>query len=359
MSARSIAAIIGGLLVILAAPLIAAVTVVAVITPAQGVCSSVIGGGPWQAPLVADYVVTSKFGPRFHPVLHITKVHTGIDLVATGGDKTIIAASAGTVTTASYNSAYGNQVVLDHGNGLQTRYAHMAASPAVSVGQKVQPGTKLGVQGATGYVTGPHLHYEVIRGGSAIDPAPFMKDQGAPLTGRGAGTGTEPDAGVVEAAAPASSGVTASTTDGQKVSFSAGSEQLKNAAVIAKVGGEAGVGSKGVVVALATALQESGLRNLDYGDRDSLGLFQQRPSTGWGTPAQVRTPELAAKAFFGVADHTHNTGLTQIKGWEDMSVTDAAQAVQRSGFPDAYARWEPVARAIADAVGVPAGSCLA
>ena len=77
-------------------------------------------------------------------------------------------------------------------------------------------------------------------------------------------------------------------------------------------------------------------------------MFQQRPSSGWGTVAQIRDPHLATRAFYGVADHTHNPGLTDVNGWQDMSVAQAAQAVQRSAFPDAYAKWEPAARAIVE-----------
>ena len=80
-------------------------------------------------------------------------------------------------------------------------------------------------------------------------------------------------------------------------------------------------------------MQESTLLNVDYGDRDSLGLFQQRPSQGWGTDAQIQDPVLASKAFYGVATHTSNPGLLDISGWQSMSVTQAAQAVQRSALP--------------------------
>ncbi|GAB2864605.1 peptidoglycan DD-metalloendopeptidase family protein [Nocardioides pacificus] len=121
-------------------------------------------------------------------------------------------------------------------------------------------------------------------------------------------------------------------------------EQARNAATIVKVGNDLGVPPQAHVVALATALQESGLRNLDHGDRDSLGLFQQRPSTGWGSSAQIRNPVLATRAFYGRAAHTNNPGLLDIAGWEQMRVSEAAQAVQRSGFPDAYADDEDLAR---------------
>ncbi|OXM60937.1 C40 family peptidase [Amycolatopsis vastitatis] len=119
-------------------------------------------------------------------------------------------------------------------------------------------------------------------------------------------------------------------------------EQLGNASTIVAVGKQLHVPEPGWVVAIAAALQESGLRNLHYGDRDSLGLFQQRPSMGWGTPEQITTPAYAATKFF---EHLQAT-----PGWEQMSVTDAAQAVQRSGFPHAYAKHEDTARAIVAAM---------
>ena len=123
-------------------------------------------------------------------------------------------------------------------------------------------------------------------------------------------------------------------------------EQITISSAIIAEGKTHGIPPQGWVVALATALQESGIRNLDYGDRDSRGPFQQRPSTGWGTIAQVTNVALSIRAFYGVAAHTHNPGLIDIHGWQDMPVTRAAQAVQRSGFPDAYAKWEPAARSI-------------
>jgi cell wall-associated NlpC family hydrolase len=118
------------------------------------------------------------------------------------------------------------------------------------------------------------------------------------------------------------------------------SAQLGNAQIIAQVGVSMDVPMPGETIAIATALQESDLQNLDYGDRDSLGLFQQRPSQGWGTPAQILTPSYAAKQFY--------TQLLQVPGWRSMPTTDAAQAVQRSAFPDAYAKWQDEAQALAE-----------
>lgn len=102
------------------------------------------------------------------------------------------------------------------------------------------------------------------------------------------------------------------------------------------------VPARGQIVALATALQESGLRNLDYGDRDSLGLFQQRPSQGWGTATEIRDPVHASTKFY--------EALLKVSGWQSMTVTQAAQAVQKSGYPEAYAKWEPLVTALQKAI---------
>jgi LysM repeat protein len=125
-------------------------------------------------------------------------------------------------------------------------------------------------------------------------------------------------------------------------------EMRRNAEVIVSVGRAAGVGDNGLVIALAAAAQESGLRNVHHGDRDSLGLFQQRPSSGWGTAEQVMDPVRASLAFFGGAGNPNvgiTRGLLDIPGWDAMTLTQAAQAVQISAFPDHYAKWETSARA--------------
>ncbi len=119
-------------------------------------------------------------------------------------------------------------------------------------------------------------------------------------------------------------------------------DQAANAATIAAVGKHEGMSDHAVTVALAAAQQESRLRNLNFGDRDSVGLFQQRPSQGWGTPAQLVNPRYAAASFY--------RALTNVDGWATMDVTDAAQHVQRSAAPDAYAAWEPQARVLAQAL---------
>ncbi|GGZ40605.1 C40 family peptidase [Streptomyces poonensis] len=119
-------------------------------------------------------------------------------------------------------------------------------------------------------------------------------------------------------------------------------EQIPNAQTIVATGIGLHIPKRGQVIALATAMQESRLRNLSGGDRDSLGLFQQRPSQGWGTPDQIRDPVHASEGFY--------KALLQVKGWQQMTVTQAAQAVQKSAYPDAYAQWEPLATALQKAI---------
>jgi hypothetical protein len=128
-------------------------------------------------------------------------------------------------------------------------------------------------------------------------------------------------------------------------------EQARNAITVAQVARDLQVPRYGLQIAIATAIQESKLVNLTGGDRDSGGLFQQLPSTGWGSRAEVTNPVLAARAFLGKAQHTGNPGLLDIPGWQDMPLTEAAHAVQLSGFPDAYAQWEDVAGDITDLLG--------
>jgi hypothetical protein len=119
-------------------------------------------------------------------------------------------------------------------------------------------------------------------------------------------------------------------------------EQAENAALMAAISVQRGLPARAATIAIATAYQESKLVNVDYGDRDSLGLFQQRPSQGWGTPQQVTDPTYATNAFYDA--------LAQVDGFESMEVTVAAQEVQRSGYPEAYADHEADARVLASAL---------
>ena len=118
--------------------------------------------------------------------------------------------------------------------------------------------------------------------------------------------------------------------------------QARYAGLITAIAVQRGMPARAASIALAAAYQESDLRNLRGGDRDSAGLFQQRPSQGWGTEEQVRDPVHATNAFFDA--------LAKVEGYEQLEITVAAQEVQRSGFPDAYADHEADARALASAL---------
>ncbi|WP_066641691.1 hypothetical protein [Serinicoccus hydrothermalis] len=116
-------------------------------------------------------------------------------------------------------------------------------------------------------------------------------------------------------------------------------EQAANAGTIAAVSVQRGLPPRAATIALATAIQESKLRNLRYGHADSQGLFQQRPSQGWGTVEQITDPVYASNAFYDA--------LVQVEGWQDGVVTQVAQEVQRSAFPEAYADHEQEGRVLA------------
>jgi hypothetical protein len=137
-------------------------------------------------------------------------------------------------------------------------------------------------------------------------------------------------------------GCTVVSGKGDGASYRFTPEQAVNAATIAAVGTGRGMPERAVTIALATALQESALRNIRHGDRDSLGLFQQRPSQGWGTPEEIMDPTYSAGIFY---EH-----LDKVPGYTRLPLTVAAQRVQRSGFPQAYAKHEPDATLLAAAL---------
>ena len=116
--------------------------------------------------------ITSGYGMRYHPVLHYSRMHTGVDMSA-GSGTPIHACRGGTVAIAGSQGGYGNTVVIDHGGGMATLYAHQS-SIRVSVGQQVSAGDVVGLVGSTGMSTGPHLHFEVRLSGNPVDPAPYL-----------------------------------------------------------------------------------------------------------------------------------------------------------------------------------------
>ncbi|MEU8410390.1 hypothetical protein AB0C19_29680 [Micromonospora sp. NPDC048842] len=154
----------------------------------------------------------------------------------------------------------------------------------------------------------------------------------------------KPVAVAVQADKPDTSKLIPHGTQGDQSRISLNDEQTANVKAIIAATKKAGLPERAAVISIATSLQESKLENLghlgDMNDHDSLGLFQQRPSSGWGTPEQITDPAYSTTAFL--------KGLKQVDGWQDMPLTDAAQTVQVSAYPDAYAQWEQQA---ADLVG--------
>ena len=134
--------------------------------------------------------------------------------------------------------------------------------------------------------------------------------------------------------------------------FTPSAEQLDNAKAIVDTAKEMGLPPRAWTIAVATSLQETNLKNIGHlgakNDHDSQGLFQQRPSTGWGTAEQITDPAYATKAFLEGTDS--NRGLTDIDGWENMPLTTAAQKVQVSAYPEHYAKHEQQAGDIINAI---------
>ncbi|MEU0156409.1 hypothetical protein [Micromonospora fulviviridis] len=158
---------------------------------------------------------------------------------------------------------------------------------------------------------------------------PLNHHEAAPTTGLS-------EAAVVQADKPDAAKLIPHGVQGAQSKIALSDEQLANAKAIIAATKKAGLPERAAVISIATSLQESKLENLghlgDKNDHDSLGLFQQRPSSGWGTPEQITDPEYSTLAF--------EKGLKQVNGWQDMPLTEAAQTVQVSAYPDAYAQWE-------------------
>lgn len=137
----------------------------------QEITGSVVGTGRFTWPVPGYYKLSSKYGYRWHPVTGTWKLHTGIDISSSGiyGAR-IVAADDGTVSLSGWNGGYGWCVVINHGNGYSTLYAHMKAASSLKKGQAVTKGSTVGYVGSTGTSTGPHLHFEIRQNGSPKDP---------------------------------------------------------------------------------------------------------------------------------------------------------------------------------------------
>jgi len=261
--------------------------------------------------------------------------------VVAGDTVTGIAGKHG-VSTSAVLSANGLQSTSTIFPGNQLTIPG-ASAPAAAVAPSASPAAKTGLSGTYTIETGDTLHSIAQASGVTIQDL---------LNANGLNWSSIIYAGSKLTIPHASTSVVqVASLNGTTIMTD---EMRRNARVIVQVGRKAGVSDYGLVIALATAAQESTLRNLDWGDRDSIGLFQQRPSQGWGQPAQLNDPVYAASAFFGGSVNPNpgsTRGLLDIPGWKSMTVTQAAQAVQYSAYPDAYAKWEASAWAWLDEIG--------
>ncbi|MEU8264640.1 hypothetical protein AB0C02_28980 [Micromonospora sp. NPDC048999] len=158
----------------------------------------------------------------------------------------------------------------------------------------------------------------------------------APASGTDQASGSGADQAAAKANKPTRDELIPHGVEGAQSRIPLDNAQMANADAIVQAAKDTGVGERGAVIGVATSLQESKLYNLGHlgasNDHDSEGLFQQRPSSGWGTPQQITNPDYASKAFFNA--------LKNVGGWQNLPLTTAAQTVQVSAYPYAYAQWE-------------------
>lgn len=275
-----------------------------------------------------------------------TIIHPGQTLHLASTPAVRAASTSSTSSTGSYHVKQGDTV-----SGIASRVGvsttALLSANKLSMRSVIYPGQTLRVPTA---------------GSSAAAPVAATSSAGASASGARAGS-VKIGTGDTIASIAAAHGVTVSSLlSANGLSYtstiyagktlvlpssgpSLSAEQRGNATTIVSVGRSLGVSDHGIVIALAAAMQESSLRNLPHGDRDSVGLFQQRPSQGWGSAAALQDPVTAAKLFF-TGNPGKTRGLLDVAGWSSMSVTAAAQAVQVSAYPKAYAQWESTAKSL-------------
>lgn len=338
---------------------------------AQNPCVSPIGsvmdaGGPVRFPVLGRFVPTSEFGMRYNPGDIGTgqyRMHWGLDLAEVPAPSAVVAVKAGVVKAIPDTTSGGHEVLIDHGAGLETRYLHMA-SRTVKVGDRVWAGRQIGVEGNEGNSSGPHLHLEVSINGTRVNPRDWLTKQGVLVPAKGV-QGVAPGVVLVDPGAggvgstgspilswpspsPAPVSPTGSTRDTQPVVSvlpeqvgAYKGEQVVNAAYVIKAGQGMGLDAWSITVGVMTAMGESSLVNIGYGDAagpDSRGLFKQRDS--WGTLAQRMNPSAAAGLFFAA--------LVKVPGYRALEPTIAAHRTQRNADPYHYAPyWGPAVQMVA------------
>lgn len=299
--------IVGSLGVLVGPVLVGLVAVLfgASVAAATGPCVSPIGivppvDGPVRLPVVGRFLVTSDYGMRVNPgpLGHGRYVlHAGLDLAELPRPSTVVAAMAGIVGSVPTGAGGGNQIVIDHGGGVQTWYLHLS-SRSVQVGDQVWAGRPIGVEGSSGNSTGPHLHFQVMVNGAPVNPRTWLTshDVTVPAIGKSGHTPAAipavPTASATQdllarfTVAPAPLGATDTTgaahplTPGLPATVGRWTgQQVVNAAAIITAGRAMRLDARTITIGVMTAMGESSLQVLDRGDQvgpDSRGLFQQR-----------------------------------------------------------------------------------
>lgn len=349
IAAALVAAMLGGIALVAGVPLLVVVSMMGS-QPAQGAGSCLVSpvspGGQISAgasvvPAGAPYAVSSRFGPRLHPVLGVVKLHTGLDLALTPADAQVVAMKDGVVDSTPNPDWGGNVVVIDHGGGLVSRYAHLS-SRSVRAGEQVQAGQPIGRQGSTGWSTGAHLHWEIEVNGALVDPEMWAAEQKVKLDGTPAAAPnrTEP---VSRGDRPDAAG------DSGRAVGSWSAEQVRIAAIIVRAGQDLELDPWTISVGVMTGMGESSLTNVDHGDAagpDSIGVFQQRDNGAWGTLADRTDPYRAATMFF--------KALTAVPGYRSLAPTIAAHRAQRNADPYHYERfWSEAVEVVAVVTDAP------
>lgn len=343
---------------------------------ADNPCISPIGpvadsGGPVRLPVVGRYTPTSEYGMRVDPDRLYRgqyRMHSGLDLAEQPRPGAVVAVKAGVVKSTADSAGGGHEIIIDHGGGVATRYEHLA-SRTVTVGERVWAGRQIGVEGATGNVTGPHVHLEVSIDGARVNPRGWLREQGVTVPATGV-PGTAPPAAPTDPAGSAPGGPSASPSGNSGVTWPSPSpaplipiepagqtrpvaaalparvgayrgEQVINAGYVVRAGRQMGLDAKTITIAVMTAMGESSLVNVGHGDAagpDSRGLFQQRDS--WGTLEQRMDPTTSAGLFY--------RALTAVPDYLSLPPTIAAHRTQRNADPYHYAPyWAAAAQMVA------------
>jgi hypothetical protein len=272
--------------------------------------------------------------------LALTGIGTATAAAATSSGSTPgIAGAARQVDVGDAATGHGSTVTLHHAHLARKAHAHQSAAhgaPAGQAGTRKTAAPKAAVHKAAAHKSAPahHAAAQHATQHARVHVVRHSRAETWQQVSNALASQTYPKA--TPGALPAVDRLTVGPASGAQAYLPITPDRMANATTIVRQALSKHMGLRAAVIAVATAMQESTLENLPYGDRDSLGLFQQRPSAGWGTPAEITTPTYAADAFLN-ALRGHQAADPQ---WASQPLWENAQAVQVSGFPYAYAKWE-------------------